>query len=72
MPENSPKSLTDEAKAAYLVNSDHCPYCGSVDITGGAFEYGCGSVWQTITCMDCDRSWDDVYHLVAIDEREAT
>lgn len=41
----------------------HCPYCGSVDITGGSIQIDAATAWQTITCSTCEKQWTDIYSL---------
>jgi hypothetical protein len=58
--------LTPEAKEIYLKSSgDHCPYCGVMDLEGGAIEeVDGGCAWQEIRCIECHTLWHDVYQLV--------
>ena len=49
-----------------------CPYCGSEEIEGGSIEIDEGRAVQSITCLNCDKFWDDIYSLSGIhDEEEA-
>jgi hypothetical protein len=45
-----------------------CPFCGSSNIEGRQFDVQAGTAWQPMTCMDCNREWNDVYRLDAISE----
>lgn len=55
------KPLTDEA---YLENGTGCcPYCLSGDISGKSIEVDGTECRQEVTCLDCRRTWIDVYKL---------
>jgi len=56
-------------KAEYMINPHTCPFCGSEDISGGAYnseEYG--SVLQNVKCDGCGKKWEDHYKLVDVTE----
>lgn len=55
------KDATKAQKKQYMKNSSQCLFCLSTNIEGGSFETGDDEVWQTITCNDCGRAWNDVY-----------
>jgi hypothetical protein len=41
-----------------------CPYCQSEEIEGvSGVGMEAGEAWQTIRCLSCSKSWDDVYRL---------
>lgn len=62
--------LTPEQKMEYLArNGTRCPYCGSDslegrDIAPEGMEYA-----QVVACLDCDKTWRDIYTLNDIEER---
>ena len=63
--------LTEEQKAKYVKGGGYsCPYCGSDDITAGAYDWDGSGVCQVVTCGKCDKEWTDVYTLTAIEEAE--
>ena len=42
-----------------------CPFCHSTMIEGdGSIEFEENKVWQKIYCLNCDKTWQDVYKLV--------
>ena len=60
--------LTKIQKDKYLEGGGcWCPYCGSDNIEGHAFETDSALAWQPIVCLSCNKEWDDVYKLVVID-----
>lgn len=44
-----------------------CLYCGSDDISAGKLEADGDQAWSPVTCQTCEREWQDVYHLAAVD-----
>ena len=65
------KALTAWQKKHYIENtSSQCPYCHSDNITGSAVEVDADSAWQEVSCTDCERSWQDIYKLVDVEEIE--
>jgi hypothetical protein len=65
--------LTEEQKQAYIQGrSGGCPYCKSNNIEGDSYEMHGNCVSQPISCLDCERQWEDVYTLTGIDETEET
>lgn len=66
-------SLTIKDKARYIGNGGtQCPFCGSEHMNAGHLESdGDRSAYQPVTCDECGSSWDDVYELVGIEERES-
>ena len=57
----------ENIKKQYLIDSSICLNCGSSDIEGRFVNVDCGSAWQSIECMECNSSWDDVYKLNDVD-----
>ena len=47
-----------------------CPYCESSQIEGGSIEIDGQQAWQKVSCLDCEKDWDDIYNLVDVDLRE--
>lgn len=62
--------LTEEQKTAYLKNYGHCPFCRSDEIEGGFVEIDGNTAWQKVTCMECGRQWNDLYHLNDVEEAD--
>lgn len=60
--------MTPEQKAAYLKSPNHCLYCGSIHIEAqeGTFDDDGGR--QPVTCLTCDKEWNDLYRLVDVME----
>jgi len=46
----------------------HCPYCNSPEIEGNYVNVDAGFAWQKIKCLNCDKSWINIYKLVNIEE----
>ena len=40
-----------------------CPFCGSSDIEGESIEIHSGYAAQDVTCLKCEREWQDSYVL---------
>jgi hypothetical protein len=65
--ENKEQGLTEEMALEYFRNLGNvCPFCGSYDITGASFETDAGSVYQEMSCSDCNEEWADGYYLNTI------
>lgn len=43
-----------------------CPVCHSDNITGGHVSVDAATASQSVTCDNCDSSWDDHYKLVEV------
>jgi Zn ribbon nucleic-acid-binding protein len=62
------KVLTFKSKTDYVrAGGNHCPYCGSEDITGSHMEVDGRDAWQEVTCTNCGRDWRDVYRLADVE-----
>jgi len=62
------RALREEKKQEYLQDPNHCPFCGSENIRADNFEdEGLSVGFRPVFCRDCDKQWDEVWHLVAID-----
>jgi len=58
-------------KKAYMKTSGMtCLYCGSYQIEGGGVEVDDNAAIQGVKCLDCGRSWSDVYRLVDVREEK--
>lgn len=69
--------LTETRVERYVNNNPNsCPYCedsdGHIVNVGEPFRASDFSIWQESKCQECDNEWYDVYHLVDIQEKEAT
>ncbi len=63
------KKLTLAQKKNYIEDTCNCPYCGSDNLTTESGVELDGSVGTMgVTCLDCERSWTDVYKLTSIYE----
>ena len=61
------KKMTDEEYCAG--EGLHCPYCGSLDITGAdSIEANDGIASQYVRCNSCGKHWTDAYMLIGYDE----
>lgn len=71
MPQTQRVRLTEKEKRRYLQDSSRCPYkdCRSTNIVGDSIVIDCGQAAQVITCGKCSRSWEDIYDLISIEER---
>lgn len=45
-----------------------CPCCGSENIEGGSIDIQGRSAYQEVSCLECDASWNDVYHLAGYND----
>jgi transposase-like protein len=65
--EKEDNEITTEREAYYLEHSCRCPFCNSKDIEGQGFEQEKGNeVSRWLVCLDCDRSWTEIYKLSGI------
>lgn len=62
--------LTKKQIKDYLDNPDHCPNCGSHNLSADSPEIDGTSNWADVKCRDCDSRWQDVYELTQIDNFE--
>lgn len=46
---------------------DCCPYCKSMNISGGSYDNDSGRVWQVMDCGDCKHEWTWTYTLSGLD-----
>jgi hypothetical protein len=70
--EENPR-LTEEQKKEYMSKrGNHCPACGSKDIysIGDLESVETDTVWNEMSCVDCSKSWVEVYRLADIQEVE--
>lgn len=59
--------ITPKMKKVYMDNhGEKCPFCLSEQTEGGAGDYG-KNTNQKVSCLECDRSWYDLYTLVDIE-----
>lgn len=65
------KKLTKTQRERYVQREGcRCPYCNSDQLGGGSYDGDAGYITQSITCLDCEKSWTDVYKLIDIEEDE--
>ena len=58
------ESLNPEREAAYLENSQRCPFCQSGRLEGdGDTDYDGDLIFKNISCRNCGRQWHDEYRL---------
>jgi transcriptional regulator NrdR family protein len=64
--------LTTTQIKDYLASPVHCPYCNSTNIEArgdrDVDHDGVGILREQIDCLDCEKSWYDVYRLKTIEE----
>lgn len=60
--------LTKEQIEGYIRNPNHCPFCGSKNISASNWDSDTGS--QEVECKDCCKMWYDFYRLIDIEEKE--
>lgn len=55
--------MCKEIKIDMREHSNVCinPACGSYNITSESTEIGTNVAWQSISCLDCETSWDEDY-----------
>ena len=48
-----------------------CPFCKGASLQGGFVQVEKGEAFQKMDCLECEKSWTDVYRLVdaLLDER---
>ena len=69
--EPEPETEWDKQKKEYIESGYcKCPYCGGENIEGAMIEVDSGSAYQPVSCNDCNKSWEDVYELVNVEEKE--
>lgn len=51
---------TDEE---YLKKPNHCPHCDSDQTEGRGYDGDGNEIHQFIDCLDCEKTWTDVYVL---------
>ena len=54
-------------KEAYMEsNGLVCPFCRAGSIQGGFVEIETGKALQEMSCLECEKTWQDVYKLVDV------
>jgi len=67
-PKDPEEEWVEERKRRYLDKKGSCcPFCESDAIEGGSFQADGDTVWQSVNCIECDATWDDVYHLKEVE-----
>lgn len=53
------------------VKSDYCfcPYCDGLYIRADDLKDEGITAWRKVDCMDCDKSWNEIYTMTDIEER---
>ena len=66
---NKEKKIKILSQRQYVKRSGNlCPFCHSHNIEGnGSIQSDADYVWQNITCLDCHKTWQDLYKLVGYD-----
>ena len=55
------KQMTNEE---YVSRSGNvCPFCGNLEVEGGATSVDGKEAWQTVQCSACEKEWLDIYVL---------
>lgn len=62
--------ITKKIQEKYQEDPNHCPFCGSDDITADQFEAEDRSAWRTVECNDCGKEWREVFVLELIEDNE--
>lgn len=62
-------SLAEEKKKEYIKNPYWCPYCGSDQIEGDKIQSDYNLAWMNVTCLDCEKEWEETYTLTEIREK---
>jgi hypothetical protein len=44
-----------------------CPFCGSDQIGGGFVNIEAGQAWQRVSCLKCEKPWNDIYQLQTVE-----
>jgi len=55
--------ITDEIQKKYLANPAACPWCDGDIQADAAADVDEGIATQDIDCLECGRSWQDMYRL---------
>jgi len=62
-------TLNNEQIIEYIESKDpKCPYCKEGDIEGSSVEIDGRYAIQEMECLYCDKTWNDVYALITIEE----
>ena len=52
-------------KRDYIRNAGQmCPFCSGESLQGGFIHVDDGRAFQQVSCLECERTWQDVYRLV--------
>ena len=62
------RKMTKKQKQKYLKDYNHCPKCGSDNISSDRLEADSGCAWANVKCDSCGFTWQDIYKLVDIEE----
>ena len=64
--------LNPQQKELYVLHDGtKCPYCESNEIEGSSMDVDGNTAWQKITCLGCDKEWNDIYTLTNLVELES-
>ncbi len=55
---------------AYLESPNHCPWCQSKSIQGGARNFDSNYASLDVSCEDCGQVWQDIYTLTGVFDPE--
>jgi hypothetical protein len=59
-----------EARVQEYLRQGGCLFCGSPNTEGGSYDYQWPELGQKVRCLDCGRTWTDVYVLTRVEVPE--
>jgi formate dehydrogenase maturation protein FdhE len=62
--------FTDEQKQKYLKDPDHCPLCGSDNLSGEDIDASGLEAWRDIVCHGCGGHWHEVFTMTSVEDLE--
>jgi predicted RNA-binding Zn-ribbon protein involved in translation (DUF1610 family) len=57
----------DKKIKAYIENPNHCPKCGSEEITAGDYDFDGRHARSEVVCDKCGAEWQDIYTLTEVE-----
>lgn len=63
------QDISYEQQQSYLQDPDHCPFCGSSNITAGHIDASGSEAYRDVQCLtpECRMTWTEFFALEHID-----